>query len=114
MNQPDPFQILVLAIVVMAPIILGLRRLAGSGPSAIETLFRGWRPDPWPRGIQEEEPMLWNVRATEAPRPYGASVTPMPRTEPARDARGTRALGHMATCAPRSSRRRSMTSTGRS
>ena len=65
-----------LAIVVVPTIVL-IRWLGGEeGPSLADVLAVPLDP-PWPRGVQEEEPMRWHVEALRPSRGRaGAAETP--------------------------------------
>jgi hypothetical protein len=45
---------LVLVIVAALPAAAAAAWMAQRGPDAMTRTFRGIRPDPWPRGVQEE------------------------------------------------------------
>ena len=43
---------------------LALRHIAGwSDGTSLADMFGGYSDPPWPRGVQEEEPVRWNVAA---------------------------------------------------
>ena len=43
---------------------LALRQIAGwSDGMSLADMFGGYSDPPWPRGVQEEEPVRWNVAA---------------------------------------------------
>jgi len=53
--------------VVAAPVILLVRWLGNAqGPTLVDILAQPLDP-PWPRGIQEEEPVRWRVEAVRPP-----------------------------------------------
>jgi hypothetical protein len=50
-------QLLALAVLagLLALVLAGAARAQFDLLSAFGALFTGWRPDPWPRGVQEED-----------------------------------------------------------
>jgi hypothetical protein len=61
---------------IVAPAVLLNRLLAGAeGPTLIDT-FRIPSDSPWPRGVQEEEPLAWRLELLDRrPAPDGPTVT---------------------------------------
>lgn len=80
------------ALVTVAPVVL-LRWLAGSGPEwGLADLVAFRSAMPWPRGVQEEEPIRWKVELLD--RSAKASDVPDcdPVCRPARPPRNDRRL----------------------
>ena len=48
---------------------LGLRAIARWSPgTSLSDTFAGYRDPPWPRGVQEEEPLPWRIQALRPSR----------------------------------------------
>jgi hypothetical protein len=83
--------VLTAALVVVAPVVL-VRWLGGPGREwGLADLVRFRSETPWPRGVQEEEPIRWKVelagrsaKAVEAP---GCEPACPPAPQPSRDRR---------------------------
>lgn len=64
---------LALALTIVATFIAVVRRLGGDGPTLVDLVAQALRPSfemGWPRGVQEDEPVRWNVER------FHASATP--------------------------------------
>ncbi len=70
-----------IALITLPPIALG-RLLGGDDGSTLADLFATPIDPPWPRGVQEEEPVRWHVEALPARRSAGggAGVSPDRKT----------------------------------
>ena len=62
-------ELLPLALVVAVVLALGraIARIGLSRTNALGALVEGWRPDPWPRGVQEDDEFRWHWRPPEGP-----------------------------------------------
>jgi len=78
------------ALAVAVAVSLGiLRLLTGNEPVNLGAPFAFRAPDPWPRGVQEEDPAPWRLdlldRRPRAARPVDPAVRPtrpVPRRAP--------------------------------
>jgi hypothetical protein len=59
-----------MAVIAIPPIVLG-RFLAGPERASLAALFRFPTDEPWPRGVQEEEPPRWRPEAIHSSRSAG-------------------------------------------
>ena len=73
MNDPGTLvQNVIWLLALTAAIVLGFRLLAGPNPPGLEGLFTAGPANmPWPQGVQEEEPVRWNIEATRVPSIHG-------------------------------------------
>ena len=62
------------ALIAGVPVVvaLAIARLSGDGPTLVDIL--GVPGDPWPRGVQEEEPRAWRFDALTFPHRPRATV----------------------------------------
>jgi hypothetical protein len=79
------------ALVVVAPVVL-VRWLGGPGRGwGLADLVRFRSETPWPRGVQEEEPIRWKVellgRSAMAPQVPGCEPACSPAGQPRNDGR---------------------------
>ena len=66
MNVPaELFQIIFVAAVAVLPAIC-VRLLAGREDFGFDAIIRFDATTPWPKGVQEEEPLPWNFGAARA------------------------------------------------
>jgi hypothetical protein len=61
------------AALIVAPAVLINRLLAGSEGGAFTDLLAIPLDPPWPRGVQEEEPMRWRVELLHRSAPHPPS-----------------------------------------
>ena len=59
---------------VIAALVILLNRAFYADESGVDTLFRIELDPPWPRGVQEEEPVRWNVERMRRPTRPDASL----------------------------------------
>ena len=57
------FPILLYAVVIVLLAALMRRLIGGNDGPSLASLVGGHQELPWPRGVQEEEPVRWNVAA---------------------------------------------------
>jgi hypothetical protein len=67
------------AALIVAPTVLINRLLAGSEGGAFTNLFAIPLDPPWPRGVQEEEPIGWRVELLHRSTPHGGSCVAVQR-----------------------------------
>jgi hypothetical protein len=91
-----PFLLYAVTIVVLAALVQRLVD-AGDAPS-LAGLVSGRSDLPWPRGVQEEEPVRWHI---EALRPWrGQRATAVTRMEPDRRCSAVQGFGPRQACPP--------------
>jgi hypothetical protein len=69
--------------------------LRSSDGTSLPDVFGGYADPPWPRGVQEEEPVRWNLAA------LGQRNPDLTRTEPDRSYSPGRGFGPRQACQPR-------------
>ena len=71
------FEFVIYTILLVVPVILLVRFLAGGDGVALADLFAFPQTPPWPRGVQEEEPFRWHLdRLSPSTRSRGAPAEP--------------------------------------
>ena len=65
----------------IAAVVVLVNRAFYADESAVDVLFRVELDPPWPRGVQEEEPVRWNVERLR--RPTRADASPPAVSVPA-------------------------------
>ena len=64
MNVPtELFQVAFVLAVTVLPIVVMVRLMAGHDDIGFDPLVRHDATLPWPKGVQEEEPRPWRLRA---------------------------------------------------
>lgn len=58
------FQMIIVIAAVASPAILLARLVGGGEQGSLANLFSAPDPNPWPRGVQEEDPRPWILGAT--------------------------------------------------
>jgi hypothetical protein len=76
-NDTTFFEIVAYIAAIATPPIILSRFLAGPERASLAALFRLPTDEPWPRGVQEEEPPRWRPEAIRSPRSAG-DRTPTP------------------------------------
>jgi hypothetical protein len=64
---------------IVAPVVLLNRLIAGSAGGALSDLFAIPVDPPWPRGVQEEEPVRWRVELLHRRTPSRAACAGVQR-----------------------------------
>lgn len=74
------------AVVVVAVSAVAAGRAAAVGPTALAAFVAGWRSDPWPKGVQEDDDFRWDWPASnrdEADAPVDLETPATERLRPA-------------------------------
>ena len=98
MNDFRPLlEIVAYTTLIVVPTLIVVRFLAGGDGVALADLFAASRELPWPRGVQEEEPVSWRVEHLSPGKRVVASATEPSRQRPA--GRSTAGVGIERRCA---------------
>jgi hypothetical protein len=78
MNDPGTLvQNVIWLLALAAAIVLTVRLLAGPNPPGLAGLFSAGPIEmPWPQGVQEEEPVRWNIEPTRVSSIRGEPAAP--------------------------------------
>ena len=84
------------AFLLIALVLRRIARWGGGGTSLADAFGGGYRELPWPRGVQEEEPVRWNLAALGRRNPDVSRTEP----EPDRPLPAAQRFGPRQACPP--------------
>jgi len=70
----DALGFVVLMFVLCLLVVRGASSICAGFESSMTSLLGGWKPDSWPRGVQEEDEPVWGHDDGDAPTPEPSIV----------------------------------------